>query len=63
MKPPHTITDEELEKYSNDHLTYEVGMLFWTSDILYHLANIKDKGRISEAINNALLNSFFYSRT
>jgi hypothetical protein len=58
MKSPHSLTDDELREYAEEHLQYEVDMLCWSAGILAKLAPYKDKGLLPWAINNGLLTTF-----
>jgi len=58
MKPPHSLTDDELLKYIDEHVEYELDMLVWSAGILARLAPHKTDGYLPWALNNGLLNSF-----
>lgn len=58
MKPPHSLTDDELKAYAEEHLQYEVDMLIWSAGVLAFLAIYRDKGYLPWVINNGLLNTF-----
>jgi hypothetical protein len=58
MRPPNSLTDEELVTYSHDHIRYEIGMLQWTAAILLSLPDLDSTGVFAETIKNSLLNSF-----
>ena len=58
MKGNNSLSNQELAKYSEEHLLYEINMLFWTASILSYLAPIANKGEIANALSNSLLNSF-----
>jgi len=58
MKPPNSLTDEDLLAYADRHLKYEIDMLIWAAGIMRTLAPVRDQGLLAWACNNALLNSF-----
>lgn len=58
MKSPHSLTDNELKEYAENHLQYEVDMLTWSAAVLASLPPYIDKGCLPWAINNGLLNTF-----
>lgn len=58
MKSPHSLTDDELKAYADEHLQYEVDMLIWSAGVLAFLTAYRDKGYLPWAINNGLLNTF-----
>lgn len=58
MKPPITLTDQQLRDYANEHLVYEIRMLFWTTAILQSFLGLKLSDSIDGALHNAILNSF-----
>ncbi len=58
MKPPHSLTDDQLKAYADEHLQYEFDMLTWSAAILGFLAAFRESGALPWAINNGLLNTF-----
>lgn len=58
MRPPNSLTDDELKAYAEEHLQYEVDMLTWSAGVLTSLAIYKDKGPLPLVITNGLLNTF-----
>jgi hypothetical protein len=58
MKPPKSLSDEELMDYADHHIIYELEMLRWTTAVMGSLAPVREEGQLAWACNNALLNSF-----
>lgn len=58
MKPPHSLTDDQLKEYAENHLQYEVDMLIWSAGVLGFLGVHKREGHLPWAINNGLLTTF-----
>ena len=72
MKSPNHFSDEELVKYSELMLAYEIEMLHWTASVLhgYHFAHLADllpsetiENKIVQATHHAYFDAFaMYSR-
>jgi hypothetical protein len=58
MKPPESLSNEELAEYADHHITYELEMLRWTTAVMGSLAPAREEGQLAWACNNAFLNSF-----
>lgn len=58
MKPPVSLSDEELMDYADHYITYEIEMLRWTTAVAGSLAPVREKGELAWVCNNALLSSF-----
>jgi len=58
MKPPNSLSDQELRAYADEHLQYEFDMLIWSAGILAPLAAHHDHGYLPWSLNNAVLNTF-----
>jgi len=58
MRPPQSLTDDELKAYAEVHLKYEVNMLIWSATVLAFLTRYGDRGHLPWVINNGLLTAF-----
>ncbi len=60
MKPPNSLTDQELLEYADEHITYEIEMLIRTTSIMSTstLGRLKDVHWIARTCNNAIISSF-----
>jgi hypothetical protein len=58
MKSPHSLSDDELREYAEQHLKYEVDMLIYSACILSTITEHRQRSLLSWTINNGLLDSF-----
>lgn len=58
MRHPNVLSDDELKKYAEAHLQYEVNMLTMSVGILAYLGTHNNTSPIPWVINNGILNTF-----
>ena len=58
MKPPKSLTDGELIKYADDHISYEINMLAWTASFLIGMSRSNLSGPLATAVRNSFLDDF-----
>ncbi|MFV2043982.1 MAG: hypothetical protein ACC700_12210 [Anaerolineales bacterium] len=58
MKLPTSLSDEELTKYADEHIFYEIDMLAWTASFLIAMKHSNPSGPLATAVSNSFLDAF-----